>query len=74
MQKHQNVYLTASKVEKRCKEVRGNIYGHTIPLIISQEFMAKYHAYSMADKRTSAIYLANHGKDILRNPSQKGLL
>ena len=67
MQKHQNVYLTISKAEKRCEEARGNICGHTVPLIISQEFMAKYDECSMAKKRTSRIYLANHGKDIIRN-------
>ena len=74
MQKHQHVYLPASKVKKRREEAGGNIRGHTVPLIIFQEFMAEYHAYIMADKRTSAIYLANHGKEIIRNFSQKGLL
>ena len=49
MQKHQHVYLTGSKVDKRCEEVGGNIRGHTGPLIISQEFMAEDHEYSMAD-------------------------
>ena len=74
IQKHQNVYLIASKVEKRREEVGGNIRGHTVPLIVSQEFMAEDHEYSMADKRTLGIWLANHGKEIIRNPAQKGLL
>ena len=74
MQKHQHVYLTASKVKKRRKEARGNIYGHIVPLIISQEFMAEYHAYSMADKRTLGTWLANHDKDIITNPTQKVLV
>ena len=72
MQKHQHVYLPASKVEKRREEVGGNIRGHTVPLLISQEFMAEDHGYSMVDKRTSDIYLANYGKDIIWNPAQKG--
>ena len=74
MQKHQHVYFPASKVEKRREEAGSNICGHMVPLIISQEFMAKYHAYSMVDKRTLGIYLKNHGKDIIKNFSQKGLL
>ena len=55
MQKHQHVYLTTSKVEKRHEEVGGNIRGHTVPLIVSQEFMAEDHEYSMVDKRTLGI-------------------
>ena len=74
MQKHQHVYFPTSKVEKRREEAGGNIRGHTVPLIISQEFMVEYHAYNMVDKRTLGIYLENHGKDIIKNFSQKGLL
>ena len=74
MHKHQSVYLIASKVEKRLKEAGGKICGHTVPLIVSQEFMAEDHEYSMGDKRTLGIRLANHGKDIDKNSTQKGLL
>ena len=72
MQKHQHVYLTSSKVKKRHEEAGGNICGHMLPLLISQELMAEDHGYSMVDKRTSDIYLANYGKDIIWNPAQKG--